>query len=135
MSNRADRRRPGDEIVLIVVARCFVEVRMEAELRGVAFRKKILPENVEHDDALIARVELIEIGISVFLAHVERDDVVLPPVVVVVAEEAEAEIRIVKDEAAEIAHERLNPKARRKEMVVVRQVADVNSPERFREAG
>src|SRR5213075_2344686 len=66
-------------------------------------------------------------------AHVERDEVVLPAVVVVVAEEPDAEVRIVENESAEIAHERLDPETRREEVVVVRQVAEMDFAERFLE--
>src|SRR5947208_184431 len=89
--DRADRRRAGDEIVLVVVSRAFVQVRMETELGRVAFCQKILAEKVQDKNALIAVVELIQVGISILLAHVERDEVVLPAVVVVVAEEPDAE--------------------------------------------
>ena len=57
----------------------------------------------------------------------------MPEIVVVVAENADAEIRVVENEAAEIAHERLNAEARGEEIVIVRQVAEVNFPKRFLE--
>ena len=68
-----------------------------------------------------------------FSQHFEGSDVVLPAVVVVVAENADAEIGVVENEAAKIAHERLNAEARGNEIVIVRQVADVNFAERFLE--
>ena len=57
----------------------------------------------------------------------------MPAVVVVVAENARAEIGVVKDEAAKIAHEWLNADTRGNEIVIVRQIADVNFAERFLE--
>src|SRR4051794_1266502 len=129
----ADRRRSRYEIVLVVMARSFVEVRVEAELRGVAFRQKILAVSVENDHTLVASVEFVEIGISVLLAHVERHHIVLPAIVVVIAEETEAEVGVVENETAKIAHERLDPEARGKEIVIVREIADVDFAERFLE--
>src|SRR5205823_958677 len=108
----ADRRRARDEIVLIEVPLAAVEVRMKAELRGVALPNKILLEDICDKDLLVARVEFIQVGIGVLLAHVERDHIVLPEIVVVVAEDTEAKVRVVENEAAEIADERLNAEAR-----------------------
>ena len=68
-----------------------------------------------------------------FSQHVEGGDVVLPAVVVVVAENARAEIGVVEDEPAKIAHEWLNADARRNEIVIVREIAQVNFAERFLE--
>src|SRR5205085_12171927 len=100
-------------------------------LRRVALPNKILLKNVRDKDLLIARVEFIQIGIGVLLAHVEPDHVVLPEIVVVVAEDADAEIRVVENEAAEIAHEWLDAKARGNEIVIVREITDVDFRERF----
>ena len=61
----------------------------------------------------------------------KKAEVVLPAIVVVVAEDADAEVRVVEDEAAEIAHEWLNAEARRDEVVGVGQIADVKFEKRF----
>ena len=53
----ADRRRPGDETILIVMTTRAVEIREEAELRGVTFEEEILPKNIRDLDLLIARIE------------------------------------------------------------------------------
>ena len=66
----------------------------------------------------VAAVELVEIGIRVLLHHVERRDVVLPAVVVVVSKNPDTEIGVVENEAAEIAHERLDAEPRRHEVVI-----------------
>ncbi len=82
---------------------------------------------------LIAPVELIEVRVGILLEHVERGDVVLPEIVVVVAENADAEIGVVENESAEIANEWLNAVAGRNEIVIVGQVADMNFRECFLE--
>ena len=66
-----------------------------------------------------------------FSQHVERGEIVLPAVVVVVAEDPDAEVGVVKNETAEVAHERLHPDAQRNEIVIVRQIAQMNFSERF----
>ena len=55
----------------------------------------------------------------------------MPAVVVVVAENAHPEIRVVENETAKIAHERLNAGAHGNEIVVVRQIAQMNFGERL----
>ena len=42
-----------------------------------------------------------------------------------------AEIGVVKDETTKIAHEWLDPETRRNEIVIVREIADMNLPERL----
>src|SRR3981081_4425350 len=129
----ANRRRPGDESVLVVVAAVVVEVADEDELAGVPFPDQILPENIGHVDLLMAAAELVQVGISVLLQHVERGDVPLPAVVVVIAENADAEIGVVENKTSEIAHEWLNADARRNEIVVAREIAEVELTESFLE--
>ena len=111
----------------------FVEVRVETELRGVALGEKILAKNIRDQDGLIARIEFVQVRIGVLLEHVEGGEIVLPAVVVVVAENAHAEIGVVENETAKIAHERLNAEARRNEIVVVREIAEMDFGERFLE--
>ena len=119
--------------VLVVVPLAAIEVGVKAQLRGVALGEKILAENIRDEDLLIAPVELVQIGVSVLFEHVESGHVVLPEIIVVVAEDADAEIRVVENEAAKIAHERLNAEARGNEIVIVRQIADVDFGKRFLE--
>ena len=80
---------------------------------------------------MFARIEFVQVRIGVLLAHIERGEIVLPAIVVVVPENPDAEVRVVEDEAAEIAHERLHPDAHRDEIVIVRKVAQMNFGERF----
>src|SRR2546423_11095976 len=102
----ADRRRPRDEPVFIVMPAVIVEIADEGELAGVTFPNQVLPKNIRDINLLLARIELIEVGISVLLAHVERGEIVLPAIVVVIPENPDAEICVVKNKTAKIAHER-----------------------------
>ena len=74
----------------------------------LALEKKILLEHVRDQHLLLARLESVEVRVGVFFPLVEIDEVVLPEVVVPVAEDARAEICIGIDEAAEIRDERLD---------------------------
>src|SRR2546421_5715077 len=127
----ADRRWPGDESVLVVVPAVVVEVADEGELAGVTFPNQILPENIRDIDLLLARIELVQVGISILLAHIERGEIVLPAVIIVVPKNSDAEIGVVENKSAEVTHKRLHPDAHRNEVVIVRKIAEVNFRERF----
>ena len=131
IGDRADWRGPRDETVFVVMAAIVVEVSQETELAGVTFPNQILSENVRDVNLLLAPAELVEVRVSVFLEHVEGGDVVLPAVVVVIAENTNAQVGVVENETAEIAHERLNAGAHGNEIVVVRQIAQMNFGERL----
>src|SRR5712671_1928926 len=102
----ADRRRPGDESVFVVMPAVVVEVANKREFASVTFPNQILPEHIRDVDLLFARIELIQIGIRVLLAHIERGQIVLPSVVIVVSKNPDTEIGIVENETAKIAYER-----------------------------
>ena len=112
ISHCADRRWPRDETVLVEVTAVIVEVADETELAGVAFPNQVLSKNIGDVNLLVPRVELIQIGKSIFLQHLEGGDVVLPAVVVVVPKNAHAQIGIVENKTAKIADEGLNAGAR-----------------------
>src|SRR3984893_4503209 len=131
IGDRADWRGPRDEAVFVVMPAIVVEVSQETEFAGVTFPNQILSENVRDINLLLAPVELVEVRVSVFLQHVERGNVVLPAVVVVVAKNANAQVRVVENETAKIAHERLNAGAQGNKIVVVRQIAQMNFGERL----
>src|SRR5207244_7452789 len=109
----------------------FVEIADKRELTGITFPDQVLPENIRDVDLLFARIEFVEVGIGILLAHVERGEIVLLAVVVVIPKNADAEIRVVENEAAEIAHERLHTDAQRNEIVIVREIAQMNFGERL----
>ena len=123
----------GDEIVLVVVSLPTIKVGVKAQLCGVAPGKEVLAENVRDEDLLIAPVKLIQVRVGVLFEHVESDQIVLPEIVVVVPEDAGAKIRVIKNEPSEIADERLNAEPGGNEIVIVRQVADVNFSKGFLE--
>ena len=125
-------RGGADEVAIAVVVRAaVVEVRVEAGLRGVAVPEGVLSIDVRDDHALVARVKGVQVGVGVLLAQVEGGEVVLKLVVVVVAEDACAEVHVVEDEAAKVAVENLVACARGHEVVVLRQVAEVDLGEVF----
>jgi len=126
-----DRFWPNDETVLIVMAIRAIKIGVKTEFRSVALGEKILPKNIRDQNLLIARIEPIQVRVSILLAHVEGDEVVLPAVVVVVAEDARAEVGVIENEAAKIAHERLNTEARGDEVIIVRQIVDMDFDERL----
>ncbi|PYI60085.1 MAG: hypothetical protein DMC59_04040, partial [Verrucomicrobia bacterium] len=107
IGNRANRRGPRNKAVFVVVPAGGVEVGQEAQLAGVTFPNQILPENVGDQNLLITPAKLIEVGVGVLLEHVEGGDIVLPAVVIVIAKNARAQVGVIENEAAEIAHERL----------------------------
>ena len=122
----ADRRRPGNETVLVVMPAGAVEIGVETQLCRVTLGEEILAENIRNQDLLIARVKLVEIGVGIFLQHLERRQVVLPAIVIVVPKNSLAEVGIVEDESTKVTHERLNAKARGNEVIVISQVAEMN---------
>src|ERR1700730_10411993 len=108
VADRADRCGACNKTVLVVMTAVVVEVGEETQLTGVPFPDQILAKNIRDINLLLASAELVEIGIGILLQHVERGDVVLPPIIVVVAENSDAKVGVVKNEPAEVAHERLN---------------------------
>src|ERR1700737_3982563 len=121
VSHRADRCRPRDEAVLVIMAAVVVEIADKRQLARKTFPNQILPEKVRDKNLLAASfIDRVQIRVGIFLAHIEGGDVVLPAVIVVVTEKANAEIGIVENETAEIAHKRLHADAQRDEVIVVR---------------
>src|SRR5262245_7097203 len=96
-----DRRRPGNEAVLVIMATGAVKVGVETQLRRVTFGEEILAKNIRNQDLLIARVKLVEIRVGIFLQHLERRQIVLPAIVIVVSKNSLAEVGVVEDEAPE----------------------------------
>src|ERR1700739_3223201 len=118
IGDSADRRGPRDESVFIVMPAVVVEVADKRELAGVTFPNQVLPKDVRDVNLLRSRFELVQVRIRIFLAHVEGGEIVLPTIVVVVPENADAEVRVVENETAKIANERLHADAHRYEIVI-----------------
>src|SRR5207244_10174168 len=96
IGHRADGRRTRNETVLIIVPAVIVEIGDKVQLTGITFPKQVLSKNIRDVDLLAAFIELVQIGIGIFLQHVESSDVVLPTIVVVVAENSDPKIGIVE---------------------------------------
>ena len=129
--HRAEGRGPGQEAVLFVVRAAFIHIHVKAKLRGVALPNEVLAEDIRDQDVLMPRVERVQVRVSVLFAHVEKREVVLHAVVTGVAKEARAEIGVGENEAAEIRDERLDADAPGDEVVVIREVAEMNLGEGF----
>src|SRR4051812_644817 len=108
-----NRSRPHQESVFVIMTAGSVEVCVKTQLRCVPFGEEILAVNIGNNDLLIARIEFIEIRVGVLLAHIEKGEIILPAVIVIVSENPNAQIRIVKNKPAEIADEGLNTQAGR----------------------
>src|SRR5207249_5634276 len=89
IGNRANRRGPRNKAVFVVVPAGVIEIGQESQLTGITFPNQILPENVGDQNLLITPAKLIEVRIGVLLEHVKGGDIVLPAVVVVIAENAD----------------------------------------------
>ena len=125
-AHRPDGRRPDDAAVRVVVRAAVIEVRVEAPLRRVALPQEILAIEIRDHDFLLAVVEGVQLRVRVLLAHVEAGHVVLETIVYCIAEDPRAEIDVVENESAKVGVERLKPAAKGEEVVVIRQVSEVN---------
>ena len=122
----ADRRGTHQDAVAVVLEARPVAHVVDAELLRVAVDEEVLPDRgwrwPPADRGARSRVEA---GVGVLLQPVEDGQVVLVAIGRVVAEEADAEVRVGEDEAAEVAVERLRPGADGDEVVVRREVAQL----------
>src|SRR4051795_880665 len=115
----ADRRRLHQEPVLVEEEPgALVEVGVEARRNRVALREEVLPEVVRDYHFLIAPLEQFQLAVGFLLQLIERGDVPLIAVAAEGAEQADAEVGVAIEEAAEVARERLNAGANRHEVVV-----------------
>src|SRR5207247_9415903 len=94
---------------------------MKAERGRIAGLDKVLTIQVGDDHTLVAALELVQLGVGIFLKHVEHDQVVLPAVVVEVPENTRTEIEVVENETAKVAVERRNAETSGDEIVIRRQ--------------
>ena len=81
-----------------------VAVVDERGLRGQTEDWKVLPVDVGDEDIILARLfkDIIQARVRVFLKPTEPGEVVLPDIVVPVAEETGAKLAVLKDKAAEV---------------------------------
>src|SRR5439155_24380091 len=136
--DRADRRRPDDELVPVeVYVVGVIAVVVKAQLRGVAGPDRILAVVVRDRYVFLARIEdiahedTVQAAVGVLLERTEVGEVVLVAVRAVVAEEADAEVVVGENEAAEVAAEALDPRAGGNEVVPRGEIGDVVLDERL----
>ena len=90
---------------------------MERALERVSGHGEVLDVQVRDADALVAKVRRVEAAVRVLLEHLEAGHVPLEAARSPRAEQAHARLRILEDEAAEVAEERLDAGADRDEVV------------------
>ena len=108
--------------------------RSTADLAGQADEREILADRDWRCRIQSSRGRLddvVEAGVGVLLQPPERREIVLEAVVVAIAEQADAELLVLEQEAAEIGLERLDADADAVEVVAVGDVADVIVDEGF----
>ncbi len=118
-----DRQRPHQEAVIVVIdlAALVVGVADIGDLRGEAGNRQVLAIEIGDEDVVLAQLlaDVVEAAVGVLLQPAEIGEVVLPAVVVAVAEQAHAELAVLEQEAAEIGRERLDADAHRIEIVAL----------------
>src|SRR5690606_29312500 len=111
-----------DEAVL----RALVVVPVEAELVRPAVDEEVLDVRVRDDDLLVADLEGVELADDVLLGGVLVPEVVLDASRGRGAEEPRCLVDVAEDQAPEIAVEGLAAELRREEVVVRREVGEVD---------
>src|SRR5688572_26964671 len=103
VANRPEQLWPREKSIFVVVRAAVVEVRVEAQLRGVSLPDEVLAKHIGDDHFLMSRLEGVQIGIGVLLAHVEDGEIVLHPIVIEVAKEPERQVGVRENKSAKIA--------------------------------
>src|ERR1700676_2350695 len=83
----ADRRRPDQKSVVVVMNRRIVAVEMETEFCGVTFGQKVLNIDIADVNLLVARFKGIEPAVCVFLQKIKISQVVVNSVRTQVSED------------------------------------------------
>src|SRR5262249_13495541 len=131
----ADGRWSHQKPVFVEVLAPRVVQVVAVEHQGVAGPDEVLPEVVDDAEVLASCVEdAIQAAIGVLLERAKVHEVELIPVGAEVAEDAGAEVVVAEDEATEVAGKRLDAEARRDEVVVGAEVAEVVFDEQLLEA-
>ncbi len=129
----ADGRRTHEETVVVVMEAAVVFVIGDEEFGGVAREKEILQISVCEKDLLAAAFECVKAAVGIFFEEIEVGGVVFDLVVMKIAEDADARLFVLKEEAAEVGVEFLNAGANGNEIVVGTEVADFVLDEGFLE--
>src|SRR4051812_27935607 len=130
----ADRRRPHQESVRVVVQFAVVTIGVKAERLGVTERQEILDVDVADVDLRAAAMRLVEAAVGIFFEQVERGRVELDAARLRRAEHAHARCLEHRHEAAEVGGELLHAGAHRDEVVEVADVEEFLLDERFLDA-
>ena len=118
----------GEAVVVDVELVAFaIHVVRDGDLAGQRGDQEILPIDVGDEQEIVARAlqDRVEARVGVLLEPPEGREVVLEAVAVAVAEEPDAELLVVEQEAAKVGLKRLDAHAHRIEIVAIRYVADV----------
>ena len=97
-------------IVEIVFPAFVIGVANIGDLGGEPLDRQILAIEVGDEDVVLAKllVDVVEAAVRVLLQAAEIGEIVLPAIVVAVAEEPHAKLVVLKQEAAEVGGERLD---------------------------
>ena len=127
----ANRRRTHEKTVVVVMDGGIVFVVVNAQLRGVTLEQEILAKHVGDDHLLIAQRHRIQAAVGILFEEIEVRDVILPPIRIEIAEDADAWLFFHKQETAEVAIESLNAGAHRDKIVVRADILDLEFAEGF----
>src|SRR6185369_13767959 len=110
-----------------------IEVRGDGDERGQPGDREVLREQVRMQDIIVARLpgDVVQAAVGVLVEAPDGLEVELVAVVVAIAEEADAELVVLEQEAPEIELERLNADANRIEIEAIRAVAQMLVDEQF----
>ena len=108
-----------DEAVGIVETIIAVVVEDDRRLRGETGPGEILTIDIGEQDIVVPRRfgDVVQPGIEILLEPTEVGKIVLPAIVVAVAKQADAGLRILEQEAAEVGRKRLDANAQAIEVV------------------
>src|ERR1700722_14935826 len=127
----ANRRRAHEKTVVVVVDGGIVLVVMNAQLRGVTLEQEILAKHVGDDHLLITERHGIQAAVGILFEEIKIRDVVLPPIRIEIAEDADARLLFHKQETAEVAIKSLNAGAHRDKVVIWADILDLEFAEGF----
>ena len=126
---RAQRGGPFQKTVVVVVkgAVLAVAVVYQRGLRHETHCREVLVVEIGQEDVVVtqARSGVVEAAVGVFFQTSYPGQVVLKDIVIPGAEQAHAQLAVLKQEAAKIAGEGLYPHAEAVEVVAIRDVAQV----------
>src|SRR5271165_6665251 len=112
-----------------------IHVVVETSLDGVARKEKILLEQIGDKDILVAIAEGVQTAVGVLLQHGESGNVVLVAVGAEISKDANARLLIVKDKAAKVAVEALDPQAHGHKIIFVAEILQLHFHEALLQAG